>query len=958
MSRFADSPYFLLKDFMLILSAPPDYIQSDIVNLHTRTIFSDIIWVGGNTNMETSSNFVDTLSRYPSFDSDTDQANIFTSDDVVWNSWVDKSPIINYYIDKTEPKAGILRGGDVYGSIVVDGGAYIDVYVKLDDVGFVPVRLKPIYEDPVDKKYFRFDLVDVSTISNGTVVVYDSDDIGDEPYYDSDFVSIQTLDYEYDKSPVKWGDLDIDDILSNGVEIYFRKDSSFHDWLKIFAENYYESQYEIDFVVRNYVNTDKRFLYFGELFQTIKDNISDPNRYHIIFNGLKDWVKAALPQNNRTDNLVEFFDTYFDQVYSEGYQLLKDVWSLRDGRECDPKFLGYIPTFYGMTKNDTIPDWFIPAYREYADELIYIMKRKGTYAAMYVIYSVLCGNSLNIFNILERWHDDQTGVVTEYQDHIYTSLYGKQSPDGSSGAGSFWYEKQDYKKFPEGYLASDDKFLSPYYRVDIDLCNEPFTNFEILPKDLSVALYNNLELQRPINRQAEYNLVYAPITDLTGNEYNLYDKPYASQSITSSLDNVTFDSDNHIYIQRENSDVWGVSHPLNTTDLIIACYDSDFEKQIPRFIQVVDESNILIRFDSGTSGILMISKASTHNNYVNPTTIRVHHGLNRKEILWQIRNDDGIVYYPEYGEHINNNTTYVSGVESSSSVYIKTGIALDDLYDSDDDGDDDTPYIDDVWVFDDVGKVTSNYEYGGEDWIVWIIDHPLYKNMFQVNCYNEQNLTVEPAHVLLNELDCGGLPMVVILWKPSASGDVADYLGFAAINPVGDVVSFYGIVPQDTSGELLRVDWRLTIETDDSIYTFLTEGSSDAVKLFAGKDDKNIYYYDPLIPENKTFVYGTTDLEEYDDDMYYYTFTVKHEALEQLGIRDYKIISAELINNNIKRINKKRIVYSRMSGIYKPNGMNFVCHFRILKSFIGEEILLDVDGMPLLDTNNYILLEA
>lgn len=418
---------------MNALVAPPnaEYIESDIINLHQRTRFTDVIWVGGNTNIETSTPYFDTVQRYPSFDDATDQTNVFASDDVQWNGWIERSSISNYHIDLTLPHAGILRGGDVYGSIVVDGGPYVDVYAKLDEYGFVPVRLQPVYETPEDKKYFRFDSVLVSIVNtDGLNVVYDSDVPADEPYFDSEFVSIQTYDFTYNLSPVKWQDLTLDDILVNGTEIYFRKDSSFHNWLKEFAENLYETQYEIDFVVRNYVNTDKRFLYFGEIFPT------EGGKYHIVFNGLKDWVQSALPENNRTDNLVEFLDTYFDQVYIEGYQLLRDVWSLRDGRECDQKFLGYIPTFHGMPKEDVIPEWYLENYREYAAELVWLMKRKGTYAAMKIIYEILCGNSDNILTISERWSGETTTTTeTVVEIGFDGELYHPDVVEGNDGFG-------------------------------------------------------------------------------------------------------------------------------------------------------------------------------------------------------------------------------------------------------------------------------------------------------------------------------------------------------------------------------------------------------------------------------------------------------------------------------------------------------------------------------------------
>ncbi|KFZ25663.1 MAG: hypothetical protein KQ78_02136 [Candidatus Izimaplasma bacterium HR2] len=988
MSRFTDSPYFLLKDFMnaLVVSSNSEYQQSDITNLHRSVVFEDIIFVGGVTHNETSTPFVDTLDRYPTFDTEADQAQIFTSDDVAWNGWWDRSPNASYFLDNVDINddpasvAVMMRGGDSAGELVVGGGSYINLYAKKDDYGFVPIRLVPVYGEPAEKKYFKFSVAEISTLvpddPADPTLIYDSDDIADEPYYDSDNVSIQVYDYDYDTSPIGWGDIDTNEVLENGTEIYFRKDSSFHDWLKEFAHDFYETDYEVDFIIRNYVNTDKMFIYFGEIYLTTKENISDPDTYHIVYNGLKDWVQAALPVNNRKDNLIEFLDTYFDQVYSEGYELLKNVWTLRDGWECDERFLGYVPTFYGVDKYDDIPDYFSDRFREYAAELVWLMKRKGTYASMYIIFELLCGNSNNIFNVLERWHDDTTGVISsdDYNDHIYTSLYGKETPTGLIGAGEFWYSKFDVADYPQGYLATgttndtDDKVLSPYYRVDLDLNVEPMTNFEILPKQISESLYYNWELMRPINRQTEYNLIYAPYTDLTGTEFGLYESPNSWQSITKTLDNVIFDPDNFIYIQRDSVETWSIAHTLLTMNVVITSYSDDFEKQIPVSIEVVDDSRVIIEWDAPTAGIVIISKASKAVDEYDPISWKIRHGLNRKEILFQVRTADNIVYYPEISYLGDNNTLYIENApEADSEAFIKSGIAVGDSYDSDGDGIDDSTITQDIWVFDSVDidesgdpKEITKYYYEDPEteigiwWWAWVIDHPYQENVLQVNCYDVDNKLVEPAKVLLNETDPGGLPQLVILWADSdkVENDPNDYIGFAAIDNIGDVASFYGTIPKDEEGNLLDLEWRMTVEDDDNIYTFLQEGSVDADVLFVDSD-KTINYYDIANPDNKTYVSGTVGLIEQDNEWYYYTFTVTNEALEQLNVKDYKIIAIELVNTRVKRFDKQRVVYSRLSGIYKPLGVNFIGHYRIFQNESGfPTALLDHDYIPLFDHND------
>ena len=84
---------------------------------------------------------------------------------------------------------------------------------------------------------------------------------------------------------------------------------------------------------------------------------------------------------------------------------------------------------------------------------------------------------------------------------------------------------------------------------------------------------------------------------------------------------------------------------------------------------------------------------------------------------------------------------------------------------------------------------------------------------------------------------------------------------------------------------------------------------------------------------------------------------MRNEGLEQLNEKEYMVRAIEISNNRIARINKQRIVYSRLSGIYKPFGVNFVCHFRIFKDPVGlHAVLLDHNNIVLLDHLESVLL--
>lgn len=1157
MSKFADSPYFLLKDYLREVVAPPnpEYLLPDISNLSPDTLYEDVIWVGGVTNTKTSNPYTDSLKGFPKFDELKDDAILFDHplgmfvDGVHWNGWYDKSPSVMYHLDDPNGVGVLMRGMEK--SIIVDGGSYVDLWAKTE-MGFVPVKLKPIYENPIDKKFFRFDEVEIMTLNyDGTTVVYDSDNPVDEPNYDSSFVSIQTYDYTYTNrfasnvgvcSDSRYNN--IDDCESNGgswtyiepgTEIYIRKDSHFHDWLKrdSFAKNFYRDVFEVDFITRNYVNTDKMFLYFGKIYPSPSDDTTT-NRYHIEFYGLKDWIQSAIPPNNRKELFVEFLDTYFDMVYGEGYQQLKDIWSLRDAMECNKTFLGYVPTFYGIPIYDDIPEWFTDIYREYSRDVVLLLKRKGTYASMHIIKDLFCNNTKNIFNVMERWykeedvvqvddqwynyydsevssldwsgwgddtnytfvlpwnitlrgqtfthfeissngslvlldsnrysllndnpepindlldgsdytdpmflisHDDLSGfygyrhvrvgdtdddgkvhteeslliyydcvtyedheilsyrnrfqfllfpdgncqwnfkemlfnffdesmysgfiwnpkniradvgfelrngsyfmnsgdTVSLYKDHIAIGLYGESEPNNNIGAGDFWYQKYDTSKYPDGYPSTTGYKLSPYYRSDLDLSVEPLTVNKIMPKQVVENLYYNWEMMRPVNRQAEYNLLYSPYCDLTGEEFTLYDPPNTGQSITSGQKNVTFDDDSFIKVFSDAGPVWTVSHTLGTDNVIVTCWDSDFNKMIPDSIKIEDESTVIVTNNESIVGLVVVTKSSRVGNY-NPITWNIIHGFNRQEVIVQFRTVntnpdlDGIVEYPTDVEIVTKDLIRVGGLdpESDYEAFVLNG--LDDGESIDVGGD----VLDDlIWTF--TGSNT-----------VWDIEHGYPENVFMVNCYDGDNKLITPSDIDVDQLDSNGKPKIVVTFdKP-----VVD--GFASISHIGDIVSFDGVIPRTPDGNVSPVEWRLTIETEEGVNTFLQQDGSDSDRFV--KYPLPVTFWDGS-NNNKTFVHGKTDLNEEDEFFVYYTFTVTDEALRQLGIKSYDILGIELSNDKIRRNYKQRIVYSKISGIHKPEGVNFIGHFRVYKdpNGLNGSILYDEFFDPLIDENGKIL---
>jgi hypothetical protein len=222
--------------------------------------------------------------------------------------------------------------------------------------------------------------------------------------------------------------------LEVGKEMYFRKDAFFRDWLYNNRSDY-----------GNYVNYNKEYIYFGKIYE--KSN--ETNVYYIEFEGLKDWVIEALPQHNRTDNLVDFIDVAFDHVYHESYNMMKQMWSFFDPKEVKLEHLWYLADKFGIEIDTELDEDIL---RSWVDQLNYFIKRKGTYTAYYIIFKLLFSNTNNKLNIYERWlewcHKRVWGDLTPveyFNEHHILEYYGIHP---SGGAGPYWYQNYNPATYP------------------------------------------------------------------------------------------------------------------------------------------------------------------------------------------------------------------------------------------------------------------------------------------------------------------------------------------------------------------------------------------------------------------------------------------------------------------------------------------------------------------------------
>jgi len=273
-------------------------------------------------------------------------------------------------------------------TIVADGGKYTKLYVKIEEDD----SHESEYYDGFETSYIGFKFLPLDSVLSGDYFRFYKDDL-------------VTKNVSSEDSPS----------FDNGSKVYFRKDSYFHTWLKNNATLYEE-----------YINPNIEWLYFGRIYLT-----SD-GYYRIVYDGLKNFALRALPEHNRTDTIIDLFDVFFDRVYNIPYRGTRDLVTLLDPFEIDEDFLYYLADMFKIE----IPTIFNEqTKREFVANIINLLKRKGTYSSLYVIWQLFLRNTLNKLNVYERWHSPNIKILG-YEDtgssKVLNSTMNMYNPTGTT----------------------------------------------------------------------------------------------------------------------------------------------------------------------------------------------------------------------------------------------------------------------------------------------------------------------------------------------------------------------------------------------------------------------------------------------------------------------------------------------------------------------------------------------
>ena len=858
MGRFSDSPYFLLKDFF--------GGRGNIYDL-TRPI---IDW------------------EWPVIWTDRDYVTFDDRQGVYWN--------LRYYYDAN---AATTDGSYLIGletNIIARGDGLIDLWVKETDEPekqFLPVTLR---WDRLEDNTFYFTDSDLCNLSASTF----------------------THHVTGARFGMDWPDRNcqgFDELINNNRETYFRKDSIYHEWLTKIAPGYYNSDVSVggrgqETDIRNYTNTDMIWSYFGKIY---KKRQTDDYAYRIIFDGLKKFSMQAIPEHQRTPNFKKFMEIFLDQKWHETYNQIKNIWTLFDPMEIDEDFLGYLSQYYHMF------DLLSPTLfrqREFVRDLIWLLKRKGTYVEFYIIWRAVA-NTINALNIYEKWHDrdiilrvDETPDThvqeDEFEEYIYVEKpeYRFSAPIGGADVG--WYnrtyglsgesivssiapsgfynypvkldanpEKDEYgmsnKAIPlPVYGIEDDRILSTHYKVEIDVSSEPLLPDAIVNKVMWDELWQYWEYLRPINRVVDYNILIAPITDFSGQFISLYGtSPDAFdltkvqvglrlpdgwiEPFTEELSGCLAYHSLPLSAQALTSPSgcnWIIDHDLNTKYLHTMAVDLDFNQIIPKEIEIVSNSRVIMHWDTPVTGYGILKKSQTFGKGGTTLDIpwRIYHYRQHKEIILEVHNDDLKIF---------SNDVHLSDINYAT---LDTADLVDNT----------VPASSGAFIFIQDTPTKS-----------WEIPHELYYRGVILSVYDFNDNQIVQYDLNLTAIDRCTLDFDM----PVA--------GYAVLIPVANF-SMADLISEFRNILRNGADWR---------------GAETIGDLSSG-----------------TFAASGTILQNeiYEDDEFFY-----------INIKLGKEIEGSFKEFGIYDSNGKLIVYSKSSEIYKPAGTTLVLHFRIEKTAGG-----------------------
>jgi len=864
MGRFSDSPYFLLRAFFDgINSTEP--IEKPILDFEWGVKFVSSFDNGDGTR---------TFSEepYTALNSNGGLGNI------VWTDYRQNQWGRREYYDGNLIQTFNSYIVAPFINISGKGGGIMDLFVKEKHEGYQPITVR---YDHKDGNEFHF--------INSGIQEYD-------PGEETGYLEGERYKFTFFDTIAR----DTFNLFENDRETYFRKDSLYHDFLKIYAKDMMMEEMGVELDIRNYVNTDKLFSYFHRIFKS-----HDGTKARIIFDGMKDYVMRAVPEHQRTPNFTELCNIFFDQLYQEVFDLLKNVWSLIDPMEVDDRYLGYLSRYYDMFDVD-VEGATILHVREFIRDMIWMIKRKGTYTEFYILWRILTATK-NILSVYERWHQkdvenfptwpltisppctgswpnypyysdtNSTTVVptSAWQDVLYVYRPEYEVPEIDGGAGPGWYSQwypmvADEEYPPDSVYCSgsqpvatpmapsgDNLMLSTHYILETDISSEPLAQTEILTKELWDQMHRYWEYVRPVNRVSNYRIVEAPITDFSGKYIHLYEVSSKSSAFLKTKSNMSLGIVDGGYIHNQSDDpstVWRIQHNLGE-DILLQVFDDNLEEIVPKEITYT-LSTATLTFHIPEAGFAIVKRADWARTRPNPVLSPVwkfYHLRLQKEIIVHYKYDSTRDYiqdtelFDKEGDLVGREYAEATFTDTNqNSAMVGTG----------------------NYIFTQVAAAKT-----------WNIDHDSAMKGVIMSVYTMDNIRVHPDEYKLIDSD-----RCTLEFNEPISG-------YVVLVHVGDLSI------EDLLEEL--------------------EATTNDISWIAYQLDEQ--------GDRFEVARGDSGVEVYNDDDFYY-FNVKLDKEDTYIINEIELFS----DSEAGPYDSHSVLFhSIMSNLYKPPGVDMTFHFRL-----------------------------
>lgn len=389
----------------------------------------------------------------------------FSEPHLLWDS---ENGYVNWggsfqYLTADVEKIG-LRGLKIHAN--AEGSSWTKMFAKIEDKGFVKTRLRQLPEETWKEGNTLHFEIDTSPENLQGIFV-----VGEDPGFDwDDSYEIERIDedkYAVIYKRVTSPDTEnpayrfklykkrlISDVYKQIVpstEIYFRKDSTFHNWFKKYKKYEKSKNQKVGNDVwdhEDFLNDRSMFLYFGKIY----NNILSTTYKNIIYYSLKDFAINILPENNRTEKYSEWLWQSYDRNHFATYNVQKNLSTLLDPDEIPAKFLGYLAKFYNYNIDSAIIEE--ERQRQLVKSIIYQLKRKGAWSGIYLVWKVLSGDTKNDLNLYELWHTPDL-----YEEVEETTIEPKRDLK------KYFYS--DMNLIKNGILFSEDSKYTPYVGLKV-----------------------------------------------------------------------------------------------------------------------------------------------------------------------------------------------------------------------------------------------------------------------------------------------------------------------------------------------------------------------------------------------------------------------------------------------------------------------------------------------------------